>query len=562
VHKADLKYESLQVVLKPFTEKGRGESIAFLNWFLENVFRLDTIAAEDAICDHANDKGIDGIVVDHTQEEVLILQGKLKQKQSTLGDKALRDLVGAIDQVKSEDAIQALLDGGAHADLKHLLVRLNVKDLIGKRYRIAGVFVTNIPLDQNGRDFLDAREEQDIRVYDCERIAREFVDIEQEGGVEGAYIFDASYVEPMIVQTGDRAVSYMLPIRAIELASMPGIDDGSLFSQNVRLSLGNTKVNKALRKSIEDSSEHENFLLYHNGVNILCKEASLDEGQLKIKDFVVVNGAQSISSFSKAADSLTNDLRVIAKVTEIDDPSLSRKITINSNNQNAIKPRDLKSNNHVQLRLREEFQQVEGGQFELEIKRGQPQREGTVLITNEEAARLLLAFDLNEPESCHQIYKLFDEKYADIFGRKSVNAYRIILLHLIMERIRARLDEIEHRPLSRYGLTRFFLFSVVAALMAEDSCSDKYMKNPEALFEEELVGDFLDAVASILSSVIVDLNYEVEDQGDDFDYKGDLKSTTKVTELRNRLLRSFEKDVKRGKAETFEQILAGQETQD
>lgn len=34
----DLKYESLQKILAVYEEKGRGESIAFLNWFLENIF--------------------------------------------------------------------------------------------------------------------------------------------------------------------------------------------------------------------------------------------------------------------------------------------------------------------------------------------------------------------------------------------------------------------------------------------------------------------------------------------------------------------------------------------
>jgi hypothetical protein len=87
-----LNYQNLKSTLTLYEEKGRGESVAFLNWFLENIFRLDSIDADDAICDRPNDRGIDGIFVDHTQEEVLVLQGKLKQRESSIGDAPLREL--------------------------------------------------------------------------------------------------------------------------------------------------------------------------------------------------------------------------------------------------------------------------------------------------------------------------------------------------------------------------------------------------------------------------------------------------------------------------------------
>lgn len=296
------------------------------------------------------------------------------------------------------------------------------------------------------------------------------------------------------------------------------------------------------------------FLFIH-GVNILCEEADLKDDRLTIRNYVVVNGAQSITTFKREEAKLSEDLRVIAKIIQIRDTDLSRRITINSNNQNAIRPRDLKSTNEVQIRLREEFHRVEDGRYELEIKRGQEQKPGTILITNEEAGRLLLAFDLMEPYSCHQIYKLFDEKYAEIFARPAVTAHRIIFLHLIMERILRCAPTIDYKPLSKYGLTRFFLLSVVAELMSSDEMATDYTKNPAALFESGNIVTFMDSVEAILQSVIIDMNYEVEDLGEHFDYKGDLKSPAKTKELRTKLLRSFEKDVARGKAESLSDLM-------
>lgn len=549
----ELKYRNLKAMLSRYEEKGRGESIAFLNWFLENIFRLEGVEADDAICDRPNDRGIDGIFVDHTQEMVFVLQGKIKQKESTLGDASLRELAGTITQLNDEDSVQSLLDGGANEDLKKVLRRNNIKGLVSKGYNVQGLFVCNLPLDANGEEFL--RQEDSLVVYDRVRIANEFVDIEVESGIDGDYEFDASYVEPIVVQTSDRALTYIMPVQAIELASMSGIDDGTLFSQNVRQSLGNTKVNKALMQSVNDPSEHENFILYHNGVNILCEEAKIEDERLKIRNYVVVNGAQSISTFQKASEKLTENLRVIAKIIQIKDADLSKKITVNSNNQNAIKPRDLKSTNEVQLRLKEEFTKVEGGNYELEIKRGQKQKEGSILITNEEAGRLLLSFDLLEPESCHQVYKLFDDKYSEIFARPAVTAHRIIFLYLIMDRIIKVAPDIEYKPLSKYGLTRFFLMSVLSELIRNDKIASEFFRDPKALFDANKINGFMDAIESILRSLIIDLNYEVQDLGDQFDYKGDFKSPTKIRDLRSKLLRSYEKDVARNKADSFEDHL-------
>jgi hypothetical protein len=54
---------------------------------LENVYRLDEVEARDAVCDNTLDKGVDGIYVDHNDQEVHFLQGKIRQATNgTIGD--------------------------------------------------------------------------------------------------------------------------------------------------------------------------------------------------------------------------------------------------------------------------------------------------------------------------------------------------------------------------------------------------------------------------------------------------------------------------------------------
>lgn len=295
----DLQYVNLKPRISSFEEKGRGESPAFLNWFLENIFRLDPVDADDAICDKANDRGIDGIYVDHNQSEIVVLQSKLKQREATVGDATLRDLAGSISQLDTVESVQALIEGGGNAELKNVLNRNNIKGLVEKGYKVIGALVCNQPLDSNGTEF--ARQNPSIRIYDRMKIASEFIDIDSEGGIKGEVAFDASYVSPMEIQTSESTKTFILPIQASELVKMSGIDDGTLFSQNVRQSLGNTKVNKALQESVRNKDEHKNFPLYHNGINILCERAVLEDDKITVTNYVVVNGAQSISTFKKAS---------------------------------------------------------------------------------------------------------------------------------------------------------------------------------------------------------------------------------------------------------------------
>jgi hypothetical protein len=59
-------------IIAPLSAKGKTESVTFLNWFLENIYRLDSVSADDCICDSQNDKGVDAIYVDTNNEEIHI----------------------------------------------------------------------------------------------------------------------------------------------------------------------------------------------------------------------------------------------------------------------------------------------------------------------------------------------------------------------------------------------------------------------------------------------------------------------------------------------------------
>ena len=548
----NLNYEGLKALISPYVHKGRGESASFLNWFLENVYRLGDVEADDAICDEHNDKGIDGIYVDNTSQEIHFFQSKITQKVGrTLGDADMKAFAGALQQFANAESVEKILESNANEDLKRILKRENVGSLLDDGYVVKGVFVANMERDGNCVEFLDHADF--LEVYDIPRIVLEYIDFDIDEGVKGDFEFDISYAGCLEIEGQGEVKTFVFPAKSTELVQLSGITDDSLFKQNVRLTLGNTAVNRAIKNSIADKEEHKNFPLYHNGITMLCDEAAIDNdaGKLKVSDYVVVNGAQSISTFHKNSSDLTDDLRVFVKVIALRDEQLAKKITVNSNNQNSIKARDLRSNHALMLRLKAEFEN-EFPEYHFEIKRGEVIGEGKTPISNELAGRLLLAFDVGEPYSCHQIYKLFDDKYAEIFGRPEVTASRIVFLLKLHEHINDRIGEIGHNQMAGYALTKFFVLNLLRHIMEKSERSRKIISDRVMMADANEREEILKQLPAVLGDLMVDLKYEVGEKGAALDYKSDLKSPEEVRKWRNVVLSSYEKELKKEKASVFQ----------
>ena len=546
----DLEYGPLSKTLSKYAGKGRRESANYLNWFLENIYRMDAVSADDAICDESNDKGIDGIYVDRNSEEVHFFQSKVSQKPSSIGDASIKQFVASVQQFATSDNIRQILEGNANSELKKIITRTNLISLVDSGYSQKSVFISNAERDTNTVEI--EKHFDDLTVYAASDIVSNFIEFDAAEGIKGEYAFDASYAGIIELITGGAVKVFLLPVSATELVGLEGISDGKLFSQNVRYALGNTPVNKAIAKSISDVTEHKNFSLYHNGVTLICRDARHDEDNktLTVYNYVVVNGAQSITTFFHAKDKLTEDLRVFVKIISLDSEELGRKITINSNNQNSIKPRDLRSNHDLMLRLSAEFRDSKSG-YQFEIKRGSQNDPSLKTISNEDAGRNLLAFDLDEPYSCHQIYRVFDDKYSDIFGRKEVTFGRIIFLDLLQEIVSEELDNLKNRTMAKYALTRYFLINVIGHIVRLFDNGREFLANTEKMNSKDAREEVLSICQQIAVGLIVDLNYEIEEVGDIFDYKKELKSPESVKDWRLKLLRTYEKDFLREKAPGF-----------
>lgn len=541
--------------LKPYEKRAPDFSGRFIRWFLEHIYRLEEIEADDACVDAKHDKGVDAIYVDDVSEVVFIVQAKTKTKDGAeFGDTDLKEFFGTLQQFDSKEKILQLLTETKNDKLKQTILRTGLAAKVDA-YDVRGVFISNAHANDDAKAILTKL--QNIELYDADAIARDYVDLNVDGGIKDVYYFDVSDTDVIEYDAGGAAARIFLA-PALNLLKMDGIIDGRLFEQNVRFALGNTKVNKGLRASIKDKAEHRNFPLYHNGINVLCRKITREtEERIEVEDYVVVNGAQSLTSLMAEKSKITEDLKILVKLIETKgNTTLSQAITTNSNNQNAIKARDLKSNHKIQQRLQTEIAAVSGNSVAYEIKQGETNK-GKFVLSNEVAGLILLAMDLTQPWSCHQKYKVMDELHSEIFGRPDVTGARILGYWEIFRVVESALDAIDNKQFAYYNLTKYFLSYAVVSLLRTDPKGVAMLQNTEKIIASKRLNELLKVIEILAGSLALDLNAEVVgDEGEAFDYKNDLKSPTWCKKMSAKLIAQYSKDVIRRKADPIDVLCA------
>ncbi|MDA0867876.1 MAG: abortive phage infection protein, partial [Cyanobacteria bacterium] len=118
----DLNYSNLIQVIQPYIVKGRVESSAFLIWFLVNIYRLDIIEAQNIVCDGPGDKAMPALHPNESEECIDIFQSRTVQNpQKTLGDVQLKEFIGSLEQLGTDEGISSIIDSTRNSQLKNLL---------------------------------------------------------------------------------------------------------------------------------------------------------------------------------------------------------------------------------------------------------------------------------------------------------------------------------------------------------------------------------------------------------------------------------------------------------
>lgn len=210
--------------------------------------------------------------------------------------------------------------------------------------------------------------------------------------------------------------------------------DLSVLYDNVRGYLGNTKYNKNIYETLENS--HKNFFLYNNGITLTAKNIESEEKNsgkkylFTVDSFQVVNGGQTLRSIYKflVQYKLTNKFNilreafVLVRIFKInEDNELKNCIAEYTNSQNAISPIDLKSVDNIQIQIENYLKEAGILYVRKAGHTGDIAFDYSYRISMERLAKIIYSLHGYPDKAINQKKRLFVDYYDDIFKRKNFN---------------------------------------------------------------------------------------------------------------------------------------------
>ncbi len=539
----------------------RTDSAALLAWFLEEVWRLDPEEVSETICDGSGDKGIDALWVDNESNEIVVFQSSHKQDptKSTQGDQKLREFVGVAPYFASPESLAGLLESKPNPELRWLLARQSVAELVASgSYTTRLVFVTNADLDRAGLDYARVHERPstgpEVVVFAGSKLGSIAAHRGKPRLLGDAVSFRAVQrpMEQSLTSTESIVVAL---VSAKELVRLPGIEDQSLFSRNVRLSLGKTRINNELRATVERPSEHLLFPAFHNGLTLLTHGVEVRGRRVQMRGVAVVNGCQSLTTLYALRESITDGMNLLVKVVVVPEESVvADQITYRSNNQNAVSFRDQRSNDPTLRNLQAEVGAEFNGAYFFRIKDGEEPPAGSVVLDNTESAQQIMAVYRSEPWAAVRKIRLFDADFQALFDRR-LTASRLVLLHMIDCAALSARQTLRANVQASFASIRFTLQHMIATLLRGTELGRQLLEDPTRWVAGPSSREESQAALNeIAVEVAKSMNYYLESKDDDIDFdpKAAFKSRAGVQEVTDMAARDADRFRHRGISVYFE----------
>ena len=417
----------------------------FVAWYLRNVHLRDPNECKDDMIDGAGDKQIDAIVIDDEKQTIFVVQGKFIS-ESSVDAEPLREVLSSWMQFRDLVRLQEV--GNQKLKRKLSEVALALDD----DYEIAFELVTTSILTNAANQDLATFQQTLVELSENEDFNASLTIIDKDE-IQRRYEIALMIDNPVINHTidltngqsmkvdiaGTNVVVASIPLK--ECVKLPGIKNGTLFQKNVRQSLGlSNRVNKGIKQTIY-SDNHKDFFFFHNGITAICNKLTFENSHLKLHGLSVVNGCQSLNTIFSCSERVKKleDTYILFRFYEIPQRERGDKISINTNSQSAVKPRDLRSNDKRVLTIKRTFEQrYPTGLFT--TKRGEDisrVMDKTYLLDLANLGKYLITWQSQRPNIAYSETKIFD-KYFDQLFKKNYNPEKAQALNFWMQEIMKR----------------------------------------------------------------------------------------------------------------------------
>lgn len=427
---------------------------ALLLYSIQLKYGLEDIdeVATTSLVDGSDDKKTDLVYIDTELGEAVIAQGFMSQRDrdEASANKA-SDLNTAIPWLLARD-LEELPDRirSAAQDLRD---RINAKEVS----RIVLWYSHNLPESSNVEQELRSAEATLSSILDRHYPDAEVEIYSIEVGLETIEDWYKGLTIPILV-TEEFTIenssgfeydteswsSFTTAIPSNLLYEMYKEHGTNLFSANVRDYLGSRKsdsnINNGIKKSAKE--EPENFFVYNNGITALVNDFKYDNEnkELKISGFSVVNGAQTTGAIGSLDDAPDDELNIPIRLIKCDKTEVIGSIVKFNNSQNKINAPDFRSNDSIQRRLTNEFNELDVVDYS--SRRGGATdiiRRNPNLLPSVTAGQVLAAFHGEPGIAYNQKSKIWDsDSLYSRFFNDNTTAKHIFFCYSLLKTIEDR----------------------------------------------------------------------------------------------------------------------------
>jgi hypothetical protein len=430
---------------------------ALIMWFGENYLSLDPDETKERIVNDKHAEGVDSILIDQINYNLFFIQAKTVENfENTTNNYSENDVKSTLQ------GIRFLLQGDYKQkitpELENLVDEYHELDRTGD-YKTTIIFLAlkNEPVDDKFiKSFKQDFPMITVNFYDFDKLFDFYVN--KYLTIRAAPPKRISFKVLTNLLTKDTPdKSRVFTCKGEELAKIYNDYRERIFQQNVRYSLGlrSRSINRQILETAIDNTRNKEFWYFNNGITIICKKINeaTSSKVINLDNAQIINGAQTTYALYEAYNNgnLKNDVEVLVKVIETDDKNFIESVTLYTNSQNAIRLRDLCSNDEIQLKIQKIlldsyrlFYERKRGEFDslyptAEAKRkllGQDYK--VKVINNENSAQSFLAMYLNKPAQAKSekgriflkdtvgFYDVIFNKNDDILAEKVLMSWKLL----------------------------------------------------------------------------------------------------------------------------------------
>ncbi len=422
-------------------------SNAFAHWFLKSYFKLDEQEIQEAIVDGHGDNGIDAIIHNESDEELIVLQFKFPSTNTVLNKE-----IEQADILKTINGFKALIGKNEpiNANQKFIEHRENLKDKEIYNFRLMFIsfnkgIVSNLEVLENFKnEFVeDYGGDMAIEIFDKKKVSNVYEKINRKSSIKVKFKY--KLIQQAYNLPENNINSYLSVVNGKELIESLKDDLLVIFDENIRLYEKKSPINDKIKETAS-SDESNMFYFYNNGIVFICNKAEVSPNKLSVKlnGASIVNGCQTINSLAdlNSVNKLKEDVDILVRIIEINDYDQRAKITEYLNSQTPIKDSYFISNHTIvrelQKNLLEKGYYLERQINETEYKKkyGEKINKNLKIIKLENTIQYYVAYWDNKNASLAKRGKgaLFNSDKIEGF-LKDINAEKVIEAHEMYDKI-------------------------------------------------------------------------------------------------------------------------------